>query len=591
MEATAQPNAPNVPTTQPQLVSMMSDDSLFAKIKEDFNLSLGAMKEYHADWREYDDYYLAKHWNNQRASWRPDPVVNYVAYVVDQKKPQLTQNRPSGLIMPTHSDDAEAAKLFTQVTDVIADRADFDSRIEEIVQTGLLLDIGWFKVYWDNSISGGSPQRGTVWKGDVTIEAPDPCNVYVDPRASRMQDCRFVIYATPKLCSWIEQYARSLGMNVVIPPEQNFETEIYNRPDAGRSSDRAMFYEYFYLENGELNCIYAAGGKILKRIQRVYKHGRYPFVPFVARKRRKSIIGIGEPRNIMNNQKLLNKLMEMPTTSAMLTANPIALIDSQSGIDPNKWVSKPGMAWKVKNIDTAVKWLEPPQFQGDVFKLADMLTTYIEKITGLYDANTGETPGGVTAAAAIQMLQEQGSIPIKGIARNLYASIKEVYEQIIELVQENYTEDRYIRIEGQNGGYEFIQFNAAQYAEIDFDIKVSAGASTPMSKAYLAQLAEDLFAKQVILPSEYIDIVGENLPGKDRIIERLRQQESMPPPMQGAPTGQQGMPAAGAAPQMPSLDEIYAQAPPDLQREIDMLRQQGMPDEQIVQQLMKLLQK
>ncbi|GKU76850.1 hypothetical protein [Paenibacillus sp. L3-i20] len=552
----------------------------YSQIINEYRSSMSAMKQYHADWKEYDDYYIAEQWSSQRASWRPDPVVNYISYIVDQKKPQLTNNRPTGIILPTSAGDEDATKLFTQVTDVIADRVDMDSVVDEVVQTGLLLDVAWFYVYWDNSLSGGSAARKNIWKGDVVVESVDPANMYYDPQAVDIDDARWVIYAVPKTVQWVKE-----KYGVVVEPDsvQSFETEIYDRPGVEQGKDRVMLYARWSRVNGKLNVSYAAGGKILDKIEDVYAHGRYPFIPFVSKRRRKSIIGIGEPRNIINNQKLLNKLIEMPTTNAMLTANPIALIDRKSGIDKDKWVAKPGMVWyTVGDPRKAAYWMEPPRMSNDVYKLTDMLTGYIEKIGGVYDALTGDTPTGVTAASAIQMLQEQGSIPIKGIARNLYSSVKEVYKQMIELVKEFYTETRYIRITGEEGGTEFVEFQGAKYADVDFDVKVSAGPSTPMSRAYITQLADDLFNKQLLLGSEYVDM-ADGLPNKERIVARLREMERQPPPPQ--PTTN-----ATAAPQpMPTVDDIYAQAPPQLQQEIDLMREQGMPDEQIMQTLMQLL--
>jgi hypothetical protein len=555
----------------------LSEEAQFKKIQEDFRESLGALKDDHNDWREYDDFYLAKHWNTQRASWRPDPVINYIAYVVDQKAPQLTQNRPAGLILPTAQGDEDAAKLFTQVTDVIAERVDLDDKIDEVVRTGLLLGTAWFKVYWDNNISGGSMQRGNLFKGDVAIDCPDSSNIYHDPQANKVEDCRYIIYAVPRTVQLIEQRYK-----VKVDAERSFETEIYNRPGKDQSKDRVMFYEYWYKEDGGIHCIYAAGGKVLKEIKNVYQHGRYPFVRFVPKKKRKSLLGIGEPKNIINNQKLLNKLMEMPTTNALLTANPIALVNPQNGIDPNKWQAKPGTVWPVKDIQSAVKWLEPPKISGDVFKLIEKNIEVIERMAGIYDSNTGETPGGVTAAAAIQMLQEQGSIPIKGIARNVYQTLKDVYELMIELIKENYTETRYIRITDEQGNHEFMAFNAAQYAEIDFDVKVSAGASTPTSKAYIAQLANDLFERQVILPSEYVEM-QEGLPNKERIVARLREQEQM---QQTAPVGGGPVSPPGQASGVPDFETFYQNAPPELQQEMDLMMEQGMPPEAILQQLL-----
>jgi hypothetical protein len=319
----------------------------------------------------------------------------------------------------------------------------------------------------------------------------------------------------------------------------------------------------------------------------VYKHGRYPFVPFVAKKNRKSILGISECRNLLGNQKLLNKLVEIPVVNSLLVSNPIMLVTSTSGIDPNKVTSKPGQIWTVRDdVDKGVRYLNPPVLGGEVFKMIDQMTQFMERIGGVYDANTGETPGGVTAASAIQLLQEQGSIPLKGITRNLYATLKEVYEQMVELIKEFYTETRYLRVMGKDGKFEFMEFNALKYKDIDFDIRVSAGASTPTSKAFIAQLGLDLFSQGLLLPSEYVEML-ENLPNKDKIVERLREKESQemgvnPNAMQ-SPTPNQ-IPSQDK--QMPGLNEVYQNAPKELRDQIDLLVEQGLGESEIMQILM-----
>lgn len=506
----------------------LDEKSQFKLINTRFRESLGALKEDHADWKEYDEFYLAKHWNIQRASWLPDPVVNYIAYVVDQKSPQITNNRPRGIVLPTTQDDEEVARLFTQVTDVIAERVGLDEIITEVVPTGLLLGIGWFKVYWDNNKSGGqydpiNPQRSTLWKGDVCIEAPDPSNIYHDPQAHTVEDCRYIIYAVPKTVEWIKD-----KFNKDVDADNSFETEIYERPSVDQAKNRVMLYEYWYKENGGIHCIYAAGGKVLKEIKEVYKHGRYPFVAFVPKKKRKSLIGIGEPKNILANQKLLNKMLEMMTRNTMLTANPILFVDAKSGIDPNRFQAKPGVVQQVNELGQRkpAEWFQPPQISNDVPETMNKLVEFIERMSGIYDAQTGETPGGVTAAAAIQMLVEQGSIPIKGISANLNQSIKAVYELMIELIKENYTEMRYIRITGDQGNFEFQPFVGAQFAEVDMDVQVSAGASTPTSKAYIHQLGADLFQQGILPASMYVDML-DGLPNKEKVVAYLRDKEQM----------------------------------------------------------------
>lgn len=545
----------------------LDEKSQFERIKKDYMTALGALKEDHADWRRYDEAYLAKMWSPQRAAWLPNPVVNYVAYTVDQKAPQLTNQRPRGLILPTTQGDEEVAKLFTTITDVIAERVGLDETITEVVPTGLLLGTAWFKVYWDNDKSGGqydpmNPQRSNVWKGDICIDAPDPANIYHDPQAYKVEDCRFIVYAVPKTTEYIEEH-----FGVKVDPEQSFDTDIYSRPSLNQAKNRVMLYEYWYKEKGTINVIYAANDHVLKRIEKVYKHGRYPFVPFKPKNKRKSLTGIGEPKNIIDNVELLNKFIEMLTRNTMLTANPILLLDSQSGVNPNTFLAKPGVVQQVKTLQTPqMEWFEPPVISADVPKTIEMLQQYIERIGGVYDANTGETPGGVTAAAAIQMLVEQSSIPIKGIGVNLNHSIKNVYELMVELIKEFYTEERYFRITDDQGGFKFQAFTGAQHAEVDLDVTVSAGSSTPTSKAYIAQLGADLFQAGVLLPSEYLEL-QEGLPNKDKIIERLREQEGQ----------QQAMMQQGPMDEQAAMEQQQA----DQQAQMDAQAQQQAQQEEI----------
>jgi hypothetical protein len=582
---------PNTTDDTVQSDTAMSDAQLYSKIVKQFRESLGSLSELHAEFREYDDFYLAKQWNEKRASWRPNPIVNYIAYIVDSKAPQITNQRPSGLILPTSSEDEEAAKLFTQITEVISDRVNLDERIDELVRTGLLMGTGFLKVYWDNSLEGGSLAKLNIWKGDVAIDNVDPTSIYPDPQATSIDECRFIIYAVPKSIKWVEE-----KFGVKVDPESATEGEVYNRMSNNYTKNRCMMYEYWYRENGTINCIYAAGGKILKKIPNIYKHGRYPFVPFIAKKNRKSLWGIGEPKNIINNQKLINKLLEIPTTSALLTSNPIALVNPNSGIDPKKWTNKPGQVWTTRDINNAVKWLQPPSVSGDVYNGLERLITLTEKMSGVYDAATGNTPQGITAATAIQLLQEQASLPVKGITRNLFNTLKEVYEQMMELIKENYTETRYIRITNEQGQHEFLKFKGSEFAEIDFDLKVTGTASTPMSEAFLSQLGNDLLHANLLLPSEYVRMLP-NFPGKDKVEQRLMEMEQAPPPPPPSPNGNIPMPAQQQTPmpqpqvQQPDLNMIYQSAPTEIQHQMDLMHEQGMSDEQILNALLQMNQK
>jgi hypothetical protein len=157
-------------------------------------------------------------------------------------------------------------------------------------------------------------------------------------------------------------------------------------------------------------------------------------------------------------------------------------------------------------------------------------------------------------------------------------------------------------VDTNNGGYNFMVFNSTPYQEIDFDIKVSGDNGTPATKAYVSQLAADLFGQGVLLPSEYVEL-QENLPNKDRIVARLREQEQS---MQNQQMAAQNAPMSAQTPndmqiptepiqepetgqKVPDLGMIYESAPPEVQQEIDLMLEQGMDEQSILQQLLALM--
>src|SRR5690606_13445253 len=172
----------------------------------------------------------------------------------------------------------------------------------------------------------------------------------------------------------------------------------------------------------------------------------------------------------------------------------------------------------------------------------------METITGVHDVTQGRRPGQVTAASAIAMLQEAGQARIRDKARNLEDMIRRVGRLMVSRILQFYTPGRIIRIRGQGGAQEFLQWDPTQVHH-GLDFNVEAGSSLQMNEQLRYQLALELFQAGAIDVQGLLEV--SNFPQRDEIIQRMQQQQAMQmimmmqqaggAPMPGAPPGTPGM--------------------------------------------------
>lgn len=510
----------------------MPESAFAKKVFEDWKLAKAPLAELHSLMEVIDRYYDAEYWDKTRAKWRLSPVTNFIYKMVTQTKAQINKSEIAPVVKGENSiDDDGSLKKLEDAIRYTADNSDLDEVKDDVIEAGLLHTTGFIKVTWDQNEMGGSAERGNAWVGKVKYSEVDPSNVYPDPKAYKIQDCRYFIVAVPKTLEYLRERWPDKA-DRIKPDSFGAEVKVYTRPNTDGNNDEALLLEYWWKYKGTVNCAYVVGDVVLDVIYDVYADGKYPFVKFTPKHKRKSMWGLSLPKQIKGNQESLNKLIEMVLTNAMRTANQQKLYDANR-INGEKITNEPGLLIPVINNDgrplsSAYEPVATPNMPPYVRELIEMFKNDIKDIGGIYEAATGDTPGQVTAATAIAMLAEQASIPIEDINKQLYKTFEEVYEMTASRIIQFVQEERMMMVtDPETGAEKPVYYRGTEFKDLDYKITIQATKATAMTKAYIAEQANQLFEKGLLTPEEYLESI--DFPLKDKVIQRLKDQAQFPP--------------------------------------------------------------
>jgi hypothetical protein len=141
----------------------------------------------------------------------------------------------------------------------------------------------------------------------------------------------------------------------------------------------------------------------------------------------------------------------------------------------------------------------------------------------------------------------------------LFESFRELREErdtkVMKLIQQYYTEPRYINIVGKNARSERMVYNPNKVRNAEFDLSITESTSTPAYRLVMNDFLMQLFQAQKISLSELLE--NGAFPFADKLLQSVnaRQQE-----MEGA---QEAMMNGGQPGAMGSI------VPPDVRQQID----------------------
>lgn len=563
-----------------------------------FNKYKRSRSKYDRNWMHYYKIFRGNQWSRKRPSYRHSEVINFVFQAIQSSVPLQTDVRPNISFLPQEPTDKDLANVLNKISESDWDRNNWLEPLTEVILDGYLYGTGFSSLQYDQDADFGM--------GSAVYESEDPFYCYPDPEArdingpkskgffhaepvdtesvkslypdqahlikadvsdfirstkTSLNDFRLQrVNADLDMASMSEfdgntnpdNEKRTMVITAYLKPE---ETEELKESDVdeqtGEENERFILRKKF--PRGRKVVI--ASGVLLVDEPLPYEHGNIPFSRYVNYILPREFFGISEVEQLESPQRTFNKLLNFTMDITTLMGNPVWIVDQSSGVDPRKIRSEPGLVIE-KQPGTEVRREEGVQLQPYILQLTDRLVSWFNDVAGTQDVTRGATPGSVTAASAIEQLQEAARTRIRQKQRNLDAYIKDWGQQYVDVILEKYSAPRVFRVTNNEGDAQFFKFNVDRETVDDgfggqkdqltgvltdlstgeenpapkrflisgrFDVSVNTGSSLPFTVADKETKTLNLFDRGILDEEEVLNQL--EYPNKEKILERLRERQ------------------------------------------------------------------
>ena len=518
---------------------------LVAWVKAEYEKCKQARKTEEQDW-----YLQLSFFNgNQYHSWRrlgngqvlaeePNPqglprvTVNRIEPIVRTEISKTTSGHPSATVIPASNDDDDlmAASAAEQVWQSLYDRENFQTRILQKAEFWRATTGNSFiKAYWDPSIKEITPTpvvdpytgekkviQQVTSMGDVSFEVVSPFHLFVpDLSESDIESQPYLFNVYTKSEEWVR-----FNFGSVLPkdfkPAKVSTSEILDaalmdmRNVDNAKPDAILVIEMWAKPNG---CPYLPKGGLITIVDNEivqmaeegipYAHKQYPFahmgtIPTGKFYRR------GTVKTLIPIQREYNRLRSQIIHAKNLMAKP-QMMFQEGSVDPRKITARAGIWVPIRpgfQYPTPIPIQPLPNY---VINEVRQLEADFEDLSGQHAVSRGEN-GGVTAATAINYLQERDDAYLTTVFSAIEAGIEKMAQQAISLFIQYVNQPRLIKTVGSDGAFDATVLSGADIASGN-DIRVESGSALPTSKSARQALITEWMKMGFISPQDGLRIL------------------------------------------------------------------------------------
>lgn len=596
-----------------------------AMIKSWYGIAQTARKKHIEDWDMYEKAYKGQTWKTkgEGSPGNPQPEMNIIRATIQTILPILTDAIPGFQPLPKRPEDVDFVNMLGDQVTSIWERQEMPIKIVEFLQDSQIYDVGVLKVTWNPELEDGL--------GDVDITIKDPRNILVNPEASgftRNRNCKYVIERIWKTVGeWKTDFPKMAdkivadgekreddklkgavgdGTQYLVSPVDQDKNKDQSVPGGTNMNDNKVLegWEVWYEDNtveeyiqgqdekgkdikglkkkfpnGHLTTVLPAQNLILQTKENPYEGTDFnPYVRGIDNIQSRCFYGEGEISALMDTQKLLNKTVQQIIKIIRLMGNPVWICDKNCGVNWKALTNAVGMIIG-KEPGTEVRRDFPPGVNASMFEFLNYLQRWADVVSGVQDVTQGRKPTGITAAEAIETLQEAAQTRIRLKERFLNTALAHLGRKAVSLILQYYRGTRYQRVSGEDaehpkfvtfsiepdlvmdeegqaeeilnirrqakvwspeaGTYENMPIEEAQAAFGVYDVEIASGTALPFQKAERSRLALRLFENGAIDQEALLEVLDWQ--DREKILERMKQAAQEQAQAQAAtPLQQQG---------------------------------------------------
>jgi len=587
------------------------EKELCKTIHKMFEAAKKAREPYCSRWADYYKMYRGIQWKEKRPSYRHSSVVNLIFTAINNQVPLLTDGRPRVEYLAKNPQDTEIDDIMNSLFQSDWERFDWTTTLLEDLYDSATFGTALAALDFDDSADYGL--------GAIRWNSLEPMYSYPQGGASDINSrkrCRYFIYAEPVSLEEVRARYPEKGCYVKADmrdlwqsdktdlQDSRFRSPTHNDPTqdfkSGSNSDQsaqAMVMTLFWRpteteevqttkknEDGseepiyELRLKYPKGRKIVRAGNIILEDDALdlddtsiPVQKMVNYIDPRSFWGISDVEQTEGPQQIFNKMISFCLDVMVLMGNPIWVVSNDSGVNTDELYNMPGAVVE-KEPGSEVRREEGVQLQPYILSMIDRVKAWFDDISGSQEVSRGVNPSGVTAAAAIEDLQQSGRTRIRQKARNMDSFLKEMGRQYAQIALKNYTVPKVRRTTGKDGSEKYFKFHTSHiedeqgnkrtqinYTEMgrdkntgkmmeiaskqhvlvgDFDVIATTQSGLPFAKNESEQKLFALYDRQAIDVEELLR--GIEYPNVDKVLQRRAEQQQM----QAQQQQQQRAPAA-----------------------------------------------
>lgn len=486
--------------TPEQEAAIKLGERLFSKAKK-------ARAKYDRNWPKYYRMFRGIQWDTPRPSYRNQDIVNHVFKTIQSTVPIQTDSRPRFEFLPREPSDLELAEFLNEAAE-----ADWTTGNWGLEQLAVVLDSNFYGAGLSSLLRDEKKNYGV---GETCYESADPFHCFPDPDAWDVnKKCGFFVHAEPVDCAKLKreypQFAKylkpdlqdfqgedrqRLGTDKYSIPNDNWNTVAETAIDpAGKDKvlkitvwiapeflsddydekekvttgpdgvEQKIYEQIAKWPNGRK--IVIASKVLLEDVPNPYADAKIPFQRLLNYADPRQFWGISEVEQLEGPQKTFNKILNFALDVMTLMGNPIWVVDSDSGIDTDNLINRPGLVVE-KNKGSEARREEGVQLQPYVLQLADKMVEWFDSVSGSQEVSRGVQPTGITAASAISSLQEAAQTRLRQKSRNMDYYLQDLGAQYLSRTFQYTTAPKMFRLTGKDGAEKYFQMTVGEPGEGD----------------------------------------------------------------------------------------------------------------------------
>ena len=474
--------------------------------------------------------------------WQIQPDSNWVSYVKSNLVASIYTVTKGASLLPTSDEDKEVIEHLNIALDYIWDMCDVGFYQMQAGSNAALFNLGVTQVGWDPDAQGG--KGDTFYKGNLVLKNINPLHYMRDPFAEDLDSAAYVItfenmhktaiLGNPKYHDKFKAYldnkavASALGTSVPDPVIPLHDVDPGNVKSDDNYYKVITHFVKYNAEDGDIKIaeIHTLDNDLILWYKPDIKPNSFPFVELFCNLPEGDVVGTSECAKILSNNIAYNMINSMMLTGIYKNYHPTRFISSASGLNIATFAKHGGEPDKlfVVNSDAsrAVHKLEQPAVTAADVSAVALLSSDVQKLSGVDDRYTGRDTGSVLTTGGVEDMLDRVTVVDTPKIKNYERYTKRLTQLVLANFVAFSMKRTYFQKDVMKNTYNSFEVDyKALSKDTIFHYAVNISSELPKNKQRVAAMANTLMEKQM----QY----GQNQQGPELItVEEWLQLQDLP---------------------------------------------------------------